>query len=462
MVPCIASSSSALSATVRASGPYVLRPSQCSPSGIFDTRPRVGFIPTRPQHAAGIRIDPPPSEPVANGTRPAATADADPPEDPPGVRSGLQGLRVIPVASLAVHGKMVSSGTFVIPIGIAPAARSRRTTSASATSGGPCVLEPRVVGCPATGVSPLIAMGTPASGPSASTASAAASASSGIVVRNAFSFGSIASIRRRQASTSSRGWISPARTRSASALGPAKTRSSSALGTRVPSQVMTDRVQTIGSNGAAADLDAAETREWLEAIDAVIAHDGPGRARQILQRVVERAQHEGTGPIASLNTPYVNTIPPELEARLPGDPALERRLRSIVRWNAMAMVIRANKESSDLGGHIASYQSLATLYEVGFNHFWRAPTSDFEGDLVYFQGHSSPGNYARAYLEGRLSNEQLDGFRREVSRPAGLSSYPHPWLMPDFLQLPTVSLGSGAITSIYQARLIKYLRPHPI
>ena len=225
---------------------------------------------------------------------------------------------------------------------------------------------------------------------------------------------------------------------------------------------MTDRVQTIGSNGAAADLDAAETREWLEAIDAVIAHDGPGRARQILQRVVERAQHEGTGPIASLNTPYVNTIPPELEARLPGDPALERRLRSIVRWNAMAMVIRANKESSDLGGHIASYQSLATLYEVGFNHFWRAPTSDFEGDLVYFQGHSSPGNYARAYLEGRLTEEQLDAFRQEVSKPEGLSSYPHPWLMPDFWQFPTVSLGIGAITSIYQARFMKYLHARGI
>ena len=223
---------------------------------------------------------------------------------------------------------------------------------------------------------------------------------------------------------------------------------------------MTDRVKTQASseNGAGADLDAVETREWLEALDAVVAHDGVDRARQILARVVERAQHAGTGPIASLNTPYVNTIPPEQEAKLPGDPALERRLRSIVRWNAMAMVVRANKVSSELGGHIATYQSLATLYEVGYNHFWRAPTDEHGGDLVYFQGHSSPGNYARAYLEGRLTEEQLDGFRQEVSKPGGLSSYPHPWLMPEFWQFPTVSLGIGAITSIYQARFMKYLQ----
>jgi len=208
----------------------------------------------------------------------------------------------------------------------------------------------------------------------------------------------------------------------------------------------------VSGNGAGADVDAAETSEWLEALDAVVAHDGPERAKQILARVVERAQHAGTGPIASLTTPYINTILPEAEARLPGDPALERRLRSIVRWNAMAMVVRANKVSSELGGHIASYQSLAVLYEVGFNHFWRAPD-----DLVFFQGHSSPGNYARAYLEGRLTEEQLDGFRQEVSKPGGLSSYPHPWLMPEFWQFPTVSLGIGAITSIYQARFMKYL-----
>ena len=242
---------------------------------------------------------------------------------------------------------------------------------------------------------------------------------------------------------------------------------------------MTDRaqIQPPSTNGAEADVDSAETSEWIEALDAVVSHDGPDRARQLLTRVIDRAQQVGTGPIATLTTPYVNTIPAELEPPFPGDPKLERRLRSIVRWNAIAMVVRANKLSSELGGHIASYQSLAALYEVGFNHFWRATTAEPDdpgaaqsseagsraggkpgpGDLVYFQGHSSPGNYARAFLEGRLTAEQLDGFRQEVSRARGLSSYPHPWLMPDFWQFPTVSLGIGAITSIYQARFMKYL-----
>ncbi|HEY2441286.1 MAG TPA: pyruvate dehydrogenase (acetyl-transferring), homodimeric type [Solirubrobacteraceae bacterium] len=226
---------------------------------------------------------------------------------------------------------------------------------------------------------------------------------------------------------------------------------------------MTDRVQLQppstnghGAESEATDPDAVETTEWLEALDAVVSHDGVDRARDLLTRVIERAQHAGTGPIASLNTAYVNTIPRELEPPFPGDPAIERRLRSIVRWNAIAMVIRANKLSSELGGHIASYQSLATLYEVGFNHFWHAPSENHAGDLVYFQGHSSPGNYARAYLEGRLTENQLDNFRQEVEGN-GLSSYPHPWLMPEFWQFPTVSLGIGAITSIYQARFMKYL-----
>src|SRR6201986_555605 len=221
---------------------------------------------------------------------------------------------------------------------------------------------------------------------------------------------------------------------------------------------MTDQVQTHSSNGAGANIDAVETTEWLEALDSVVAHDGPDRARQLLTLLLERAQHSGTGSIASLNTPYVNTIPPEREAKLPGDPALERRLRSIVRWNAIAMVVRANKVSSELGGHIATYQSLATLMEVGFNHFWHGAGDSHGGDLVYFQGHSSPGNYARAYLEGRLTEAQLDGFRQEVSVAGGLSAYPHPWLMPEFWQLPTGSLGIGAITSIYQARFMKYLQ----
>jgi pyruvate dehydrogenase E1 component len=215
------------------------------------------------------------------------------------------------------------------------------------------------------------------------------------------------------------------------------------------------------TDGAAVDIDAVETSEWLEALDAVVVHDGPDRARQILTRVVERAQHAGTGPIASLNTAYVNTIPPEREAKLPSDPAVERRVRSLIRWNAMAMVVRANERSHGIGGHIASYQSVATLYEVGLNHFWHGAggsDSGSEADLIYFQGHSSPGNYARAYLEGRLTEAQLDAFRHEVSKPGGLSSYPHPWLMPDFWQFSTVSLGIGPITSIYQARFMKYLQ----
>src|SRR5436305_13638534 len=165
---------------------------------------------------------------------------------------------------------------------------------------------------------------------------------------------------------------------------------------------MTERIQgpRQGSkNGSATDIDPVETSEWLEALDAVVEHDGPDRARELLRRVVERAQHTGAGTIGTLNTPYVNTIPVDQVAKLPGDPAVERRLRSIIRWNAMAMVVRANKDSSELGGHIASYQSLATLYEVGFNHFWHGPDHESGGDLIYFQGHSSPGNYARAYLE---------------------------------------------------------------
>ncbi len=230
---------------------------------------------------------------------------------------------------------------------------------------------------------------------------------------------------------------------------------------------MTDSLKTASANGAGADIDAAETTEWLEAVDAVVEHDGPDRARQILARAVQRAELAGSGPIASITTPYVNTIPAAREAKLPGGVGgadIERRLRSIVRWNAIAMVVRANKLSSELGGHIASFQSLATLYEVGFNHFWHGGESESGrgGDLVYFQGHSSPGNYARAYLEGRLTEEQLDGFRQEVSAPGGLSSYPHPWLMPEFWQFPTVSLGIGAITSIYQARFMKYLQARGI
>ncbi len=205
------------------------------------------------------------------------------------------------------------------------------------------------------------------------------------------------------------------------------------------------------------DIDAVETEEWLEALDAVVENDGPRRAHDLVERVVERARLRGAAIEYVGPTPYVNTIHRSDEPPLPGDPAMERRVRSLIRWNAIAMVLRANKESSELGGHIASFQSAAMLYEIGFNHFWHAPSASHGGDLVYIQGHSSPGIYARAYLEGRLTSEQLDGFRQEVSRPEGLSSYPHPWLMPDFWQFPTVSMGLGPIMAIYQARFMRYL-----
>jgi pyruvate dehydrogenase E1 component len=206
------------------------------------------------------------------------------------------------------------------------------------------------------------------------------------------------------------------------------------------------------------DPDPAETREWLEALDAVLREEGPERAQQLLEAVLDRAR-AGAAPIeVGLSTPYVNSIRVDQQEPLPGDAALERRLRSILRWNAIAMVLRANKESSELGGHIASYQSIATLYETGFNHFWRAPSAEHGGDLVYLQGHSATGVYARAFLEGRLTEEHLDGFRREVSSEKGLSSYPHPWLMPEFWQFPTVSMGLGPLMAIYQARFMKYLQ----
>jgi pyruvate dehydrogenase E1 component len=205
------------------------------------------------------------------------------------------------------------------------------------------------------------------------------------------------------------------------------------------------------------DVDPQETREWLEALDAVVEHDGADRAKHLLERVVGHAQVSGAAPAPAGTTPYLNTIPPQREPEYPVDYDLERRVRSIMRWNAIATVLQANKESSELGGHIASYQSAAVLYEVGFNHFWHAPSDSHGGDLVYIQGHSSPGIYARAYLEGRLNEEQLRGFRQEVSRK-GISSYPHPWLMPEFWQFPTVSMGLGPIMAIYQARFMKYLQ----
>ena len=207
---------------------------------------------------------------------------------------------------------------------------------------------------------------------------------------------------------------------------------------------------------AQADIDGQETREWVEALDSVVAHDGTERAGDLLDRVLEHARSSGAYDGTVAPSAYVNTIPPERQDPYPGDLELEHRIRAIIRWNAMATVLRANAESSELGGHIASYQSAATLYEVGFHHFWNAPSEKHGGDLIYMQGHSSPGVYARAFLEGRLSEEDLLGFRQEVSK-GGLSSYPHPWLMPDFWQFPTVSMGLGPIMAIYQARFMKYL-----
>ena len=204
------------------------------------------------------------------------------------------------------------------------------------------------------------------------------------------------------------------------------------------------------------DADETETREWIDAVDAVVGDGGVQRMGFLLDRVIARAQALGVPILSGLSTPYVNTIAPEAEDAIPGDPEIERRLRALVRWNAIALVLRANSESSELGGHIASYQSAETLYEVGFNHFWRARSAEHGGDLVFMQGHSSPGIYARAFLEGRLGEEQLRRFRQEVGG-GGLSSYPHPWLMPDFWQFPTVSMGLGPLMAIYQARFMKYL-----
>jgi pyruvate dehydrogenase E1 component len=218
------------------------------------------------------------------------------------------------------------------------------------------------------------------------------------------------------------------------------------------------------TNGQAiADIDAEETRDWLDSLDSVVRADGAERARFLIQRLLEEAGRVGASPPLTGPTPYVNTIPASDDPAYPGDAPLEQRLRNLIRWNAMALVLQANKESSELGGHIASYQSAATLYEVGFNHFWHAPSEDHGGDLVLMQGHSSPGFYARAFLEGRLSEEQMRRFREEVDESGrfdgkGLSSYPHPWLMPDFWQFPTVSMGLGPLMAIYHARFMKYLQ----
>jgi len=209
------------------------------------------------------------------------------------------------------------------------------------------------------------------------------------------------------------------------------------------------------------DPDAQETQEWLEALTGVIEQEGPERAHFLIEKLVERARREGINLPYKATTAYLNTIPVGKEEPSPGNHELENTIRSYVRWNALAMVLRANRNNSGLGGHIASFASAATLYDVGFNHFWHAPSADHGGDLVYIQGHSGPGIYSRAFMLGRLSREQMDNFRREVGGK-GLSSYPHPWLMPDFWQFPTVSMGLGPLQAIYQARFMKYLHDRAI
>ncbi|MDB5796759.1 MAG: aceE, partial [Paucimonas sp.] len=212
---------------------------------------------------------------------------------------------------------------------------------------------------------------------------------------------------------------------------------------------------------AANDPDVIETQEWLDALEAVIANEGPERAHYLMERMVDLARRRGAHIPFSSNTAYINTIPAHLGAHCPGNLEYEERLRSWMRWNAMAMVVKANRADGDLGGHISSFASLANMLGIGFNHFWHAPTEEHGGDLLYIQGHSSPGVYARAFLEGRISEEQMANFRREVDG-RGLSSYPHPKLMPEFWQFPTVSMGLGPIMAIYQARFLRYLHARGI
>ena len=210
-------------------------------------------------------------------------------------------------------------------------------------------------------------------------------------------------------------------------------------------------------NETQADLNPQETSEWLEALEQVVEDAGPDRAAYLLKQLLDRAHSVGAAPPPAVVTPYVNTIPVSEEVPYPGDRAMERRLKSLIRWNAAAMVVRANKHDDNIGGHISTYASLATLSEVGFNHFFHASYGDEAGDFIYFQGHAAPGIYSRAYLEGRLAEEHLRNFRHELREHPGLSSYPHPWLMPDFWQFPTVSMGLGSINAIYNARFLRYL-----
>ncbi|MEO7428969.1 MAG: pyruvate dehydrogenase (acetyl-transferring), homodimeric type, partial [Acidimicrobiales bacterium] len=202
------------------------------------------------------------------------------------------------------------------------------------------------------------------------------------------------------------------------------------------------------------DTDPGETQEWLDSLDAVVDAQGKGRARFLMSKLLERARELQVGAPATVSTPYVNSIPSEEEPFFPGDEHLERRIRAFIRWNAAVMVVKANKAADGIGGHLATFASSASLYEVGFNHFFRGKDAGLAGDHVHIQGHAAPGIYARAFLEGRLSESQLDRFRREVGG-GGLSSYPHPRLMPDFWEYPTVSMGLAPLSSIYQARFNK-------
>src|SRR3989475_6633238 len=207
----------------------------------------------------------------------------------------------------------------------------------------------------------------------------------------------------------------------------------------------------------AAELDAVETREWLDSLDYVLQSGGPAKVARLLRELTIHARQNGVKLPFSANTPYINTISADEQALMPGSPDVERRIKSFVRWNAAAMVVRANKAEEGIGGHISTYASAATLYEVGFNHFFRGGDHEGGGDVIYFQGHAAPGIYARAYLEGRIDETHLENFRRETRPGGGLSSYPQPWLMPDFWEYPTVSMGLGPIMAIYQARFIRYL-----
>ncbi|MBI1845266.1 MAG: pyruvate dehydrogenase (acetyl-transferring), homodimeric type, partial [Actinobacteria bacterium] len=209
------------------------------------------------------------------------------------------------------------------------------------------------------------------------------------------------------------------------------------------------------------DIDPGETQEWLDSLDAVVSHQGKARAQFIVAKLLERARALQVGIPATVSSPYVNSIPPEEQAWFPGDEHLERRIRAYIRWNAAVMVVRANKHSEGIGGHLATYASSASLYEVGFNHFFQGKDDGRAGDQIYFQGHAAPGIYARAFLEGRLTEAHLDNFRREVGG-GGLSSYPHPRLMADFWEFPTVSMGLGPLTAIYQARFNRYLHNREI